>query len=145
MSPSVSLVAATDDDRSFIFDTYSSVMRPYVEWAWGWDEAFQRNGFWKAHRIADFRLIRVDGKPAGGLCIRQEKGERTLQMLILRPEHQSKGIGGTLVQREIDSARLAGEPLKLWVVQVNPARRLYERLGFSTMEAVNRLYLMRIT
>ena len=51
VSPAVSVVAATEDDRSFLFDTYSTVMRPYVEWAWGWGEAFHRDGFWRAHRL----------------------------------------------------------------------------------------------
>jgi hypothetical protein len=37
---------AEEDDKAFLPDTYATVMRPYVEWAWGWDEAFQRAGFW---------------------------------------------------------------------------------------------------
>ena len=90
-------------------------------------------------------MIRVDRMPAGGMCVRREQGERTLQMVILRPEHQGKGIGQALVRAEIASARLAGEMLKLWVIQVDPTRRLYEPLEFSTVEAVIRLYLMRIT
>ncbi|MCC7253073.1 GNAT family N-acetyltransferase [Hyphomicrobium sp.] len=141
----VAVRQASDDDRSFIFDTYATVMRPYVEWAWGWDEEFQAGGFWKAHRIEDFQLIQVDGVRAGGLCARREGGVRTLQMVILGPEYQGQGIGGGLVQAEIEKARLAGEVVKLCVIKSNPARRLYERLGFEIEMETDALYMLHIS
>jgi len=133
---------AEEDDKAFLLDTYATVMRPYVEWAWGWDEAFQRAGFWKALRIDDFKLILVNGQRAGGICVRREAAERTLQMLILAPGFQRHGIGSSLAAAELELARNSGERLKLWVIKNNPAKRLYERLGFVTVDEDEARYFM---
>ena len=43
-----------------------------------------------------------------------------------------QGIGGSLVQALIKEAGRAGRVVTLGVVKINPARRLYARLGFRT-------------
>jgi GNAT superfamily N-acetyltransferase len=140
----VAIRQAEEGDKAFLLDTYATVMRPYVEWAWGWDEKFQRSGFWSALRVADFKLVLVNNLPAGGVCVRTDAGERTLQMVILASEFQGKGIGRSLVEAEISLARNAGELLKLWVIKTNPAKRMYERLGFATVGEDDVRYLMQV-
>ena len=135
---------AEEADGPFLLDTYLAVMRPYVEWAWGWDEEFQRAGFSKSLRIEDFRLVVVDGLRAGGICVRRERGERTLQMLILAPEFQGKGVGSSLVAAEVEAAQSSGEKLNLWVIKNNPAKRMYERLGFAMVGEDDARHLMHV-
>ncbi|MGD0367013.1 MAG: GNAT family N-acetyltransferase [Acidobacteriaceae bacterium] len=51
------------------------------------------------------------------------------QLYIVRPL-QRQGIGAEIVSRLIAEAAQANLPLKLDVVKINPALRLYQRLGF---------------
>ena len=46
------------------------------------------------------------------------------------PSLQGKSIGTKLLQSLVEEAREAGASLKLSVLKANPARRLYERMGF---------------
>jgi ribosomal protein S18 acetylase RimI-like enzyme len=45
----------------------------------------------------------------------------------------------------LDEARRSGKPVALQVLKVNPARRLYERLGFSVTGENETLYFMKAT
>ena len=55
--------------------------------------------------------------------------ENLLLFVAVRPELRGQGIGGKLIQRAL--GRCEGK-VKLHVEHDNPARRLYERLGFSS-------------
>jgi ribosomal protein S18 acetylase RimI-like enzyme len=57
-----------------------------------------------------------------------EKNEMT--NIEVLPDWQGKGIGTTVIQRMIEGAQKAEKPFRLQVFKVNPARKLYERLGF---------------
>jgi ribosomal protein S18 acetylase RimI-like enzyme len=56
------------------------------------------------------------------------------------PSLHGQGFGTQLIQSVITEARHAGASLKLDVLKTNPARRLYERLGFTTHRG-NRLFI----
>jgi hypothetical protein len=43
----------------------------------------------------------------------------------------------------LDLTRVAGTPATLYVLKVNPSRRLFERLGFRVIEETPTSYLMR--
>jgi ribosomal-protein-alanine N-acetyltransferase len=55
--------------------------------------------------------------------------ENLLLFVAMRPELRGQGIGGKLIKRAL--ARCEGQ-VKLHVEPDNPARRLYDRLGFSS-------------
>ena len=57
-----------------------------------------------------------------------------LDQLFLLPEYQGRGIGSKLVEDVLRVARIKNLPVKLWVLQVNPARRFYEHMGFQVVE-----------
>ena len=46
------------------------------------------------------------------------------------PAYQGRGIGTALIMALVTEANQQRVPLTLQVLKVNPARRLYERLGF---------------
>ena len=48
-----------------------------------------------------------------------------------------------MVKGLIEEAAKAGQALTLGVVKINPARRLYERLGFRTTHEDERKFYMR--
>lgn len=67
-----------------------------------------------------------------------------LIQIQLAPEVQGRGIGEALIRRLVDEARSAGAALTLHVLHANPARRLYERLGFRIVAHGEHDYLMKL-
>jgi ribosomal protein S18 acetylase RimI-like enzyme len=75
-------------------------------------------------------LIIVGGESAGWLRIERNADHFRLDYLVLAPEYQRRGIGGAIVGNLLRSATEQGLPVRLNVLRVNPAKALYERLGF---------------
>ena len=62
--------------------------------------------------------------------------------IALLPEHRKAGIGTALVSAIQSEAAQANKPVTIHVEQFNPARRLYERLGFRVVKEVGVYILM---
>lgn len=68
-----------------------------------------------------------------------EEGEVLLAFALVAPSHQGRGIGTALLLRSAQALARAGRPD--WVLSVtegNPARRLYQRLGFVDFTPIRR-------
>lgn len=52
----------------------------------------------------------------------------------VHPDHQGKGIGTAIVSDIIADGQRKGKPVRSHVRKVDPARNLFERLGFSLIE-----------
>ena len=131
---SVALRTATEEDQKFLYESYKITLKPYVEWAWGWDEKFQRENFQIHFPIPQFQVVSVDGSDAGGLYVEEQKSLRFIRLIYLLPEFQAKGIGHDLMKQEMAKAKEVKKALHLKVVKINPAKSLYDRLGFKLLE-----------
>lgn len=80
---------------------------------------------------AEHSIILWDGAPIGRLLIDKGDREFTLVDIALLPAHRGSGIGSHLLRDLLVTAAEAGQPVKLSVWYSNPAKRLYERMGFS--------------
>jgi len=81
-------------------------------------------------------LVLVEGDVAGRLWL-DEQGERLhILDIALLPAWRGRGIGTRCLQALADQGRV----LSIQVEIHNPARRLYERLGFVAAGAVQGLY-----
>jgi GNAT superfamily N-acetyltransferase len=127
----VFLEPCSEDDRDFAFLVTEETMRTYVEQTFGsWDGDAQRQRFDGFFDTATYRVIVVDSVRAGILAVEDGPSEMFLAKIFLRPPFQRRGIGSVLIRELIEQARAARKPLRLRVLRVNPARNLYERLGF---------------
>jgi ribosomal protein S18 acetylase RimI-like enzyme len=79
---------------------------------------------------ASFDVIMVDGEPAGRLIVARREDAILIVDISLLPEHRSRGLGTRLLGSLIDEANASRRKLSIHVEMHNPARRLYERLGF---------------
>lgn len=130
MAPDFQLRQATAEDFEFLWNLHRAAMRPYVEETWGWDEAVQARRFREAFDPTHRQIVIVDGRPAGVLQVDDLPRAVFLANVEIDPAHQRRGVGTALVESVLDRARTLGLPVTLQVLRVNPARRLYERLGF---------------
>ncbi|MCI0636496.1 MAG: GNAT family N-acetyltransferase [Actinobacteria bacterium] len=133
MTDQIALRVAANEDLEFLFALLRASLGPYVEQTFGpWDDEDQRARFFASTDPATHRVIELDGRPVGCLAVRWLADEVRLDRIFLLPAHQSRGIGTHLVREVVAQACAAGLPVRLRVFRVNPARRLYERLGFAT-------------
>jgi ribosomal protein S18 acetylase RimI-like enzyme len=131
------------EDREYLWRLRCETMREYVEKTWGWDEAWQRRRFDESFDPPSLLIIEKDGEPIGYISVRRTGDEIFLAVIEIAPEHQNQGIASQLIKdllAESDRSRL---PVTLRVLKVNPARRLYERLGFVHAGETPTHYLMR--
>ncbi|WP_407363283.1 GNAT family N-acetyltransferase [Pseudomonas luteola] len=77
------------------------------------------------------QLIVLGNTPIGLIKVVKSACEWKLLQLQIIPEQQGNGIATTLVTNLLREARCASMPVVLTVLKNNPAKRLYERLGFS--------------
>lgn len=65
-----------------------------------------------------------------------------LVQIQIAPAWQGAGIGSHLVRALLEQARQAGAVVRLSVLKANPARQLYERLGFAVVAELDHAYEM---
>jgi ribosomal protein S18 acetylase RimI-like enzyme len=94
--------------------------------------AAQSRHFQGSHPQATYLLILLDTVPAGRLYVDRRPDEICILDIALLPEHRGAGIGTAVLQDLLREADGAGRRVTLQVARSNPARRLYERLGFVT-------------
>jgi ribosomal protein S18 acetylase RimI-like enzyme len=150
-----SLRPATPADRDFLLSVYASTREEelaQVEWEEGAREAFLEHQFSaQDHHYrtnypgATLDLIEVDGEPAGRLYVYRGEEDIRIMDIALAPPFRGSGIGTALLSELMDEAGSSGRSLSIHVEMQNPARSLYERLGFVPAGEHGIYVLMRWT
>ncbi|HEX9987956.1 MAG TPA: GNAT family N-acetyltransferase [Chloroflexia bacterium] len=142
----------TSDDEALLYRIYASTRVEELALT-NWDDAqkaaFLMMQFTAQHRYyqehysdATFEVILVDGQPAGRLYVGRWPEEIRIVDIALLPEYRNAGIGTTLLKGILEEAAQTGRRVSIHVERFNPAMRLYERLGFSTVGEHGVYYLM---
>jgi predicted GNAT family N-acyltransferase len=143
--PAIALRPATYGDLDFIFGLQKTTMHDYVDQLWGWDDEEQQAYLRERFDPARERMILLDGNEIGVIATEERETEIFLSKLYILPQYQRQGIGSQLIRRLLDTAWALDLPVTLRVMKTNPARRLYERLGFVETGETDVQYLMRAT
>jgi GNAT superfamily N-acetyltransferase len=108
------------------------------------DKAAQEIGFQQQWDPTQVRIITLGDADIGWLqTIPKKDGLFVAQMFVDRP-FQRRGIGTEVMKRLIAEAAHAHQAVHLNVVKINPALRLYERLGFRTTHEDDRKFYMKL-
>ena len=129
-----------DGDRPFLVELYASVREAELAHV-PWDDATRRafvehqfsaqDAHYREHYPgATLDVIEVDGEPAGRLYVHRGPGDIRIMDIALAPAFRGRGIGAGLLRALIGEAEESGRKLSIYVEMNNPARALYERLGF---------------
>lgn len=128
------------EDIEFLWRLHNAALKDYVSKTWGWDEKWQRENFTKNFDPAEGEVIVFEDKDIGYFWVIEKENEILLASIRLLPEFQNKGIGTQLIKNLIAES---SKPVALQVLKINPARKLYERLGFFVEEVTRTHYIMK--
>lgn len=106
------------------------------------DDASRRTRVMHAFDCAE--LLLGDGVPVGLLKLRRLPHEWEIVQIQLAPALQGRGIGRSLLREILADATRAGVSVSLTVLKANPAKRLYEELGFEVSGEDAHEFHMRI-
>lgn len=136
----VALRPVTPGDEPFLLGVYASTRAEElaaVPWTPEQKAAFVAQQFaaQSAHYAKHYDglsadVVLVGGEPAGRLLVARWPAEIRIVDIALLPAFRGAGAGTRLLTGLIGEARAAGLPLTIHVERMNPAMRLYERLGF---------------
>jgi ribosomal protein S18 acetylase RimI-like enzyme len=133
---------AVESDYQFMWELHRQTFRSYVEATWGWDEEWQAKYFRETRDLSRYDILVDKGRDIGCLEIRHEDKLLILEYVAILPEHQNQGLGSEVMRGVLRSASERGVPVRLSVLKVNPARKLYERMGFQTIGSDEFRYYM---
>ncbi len=144
-----------DADRPFLVDLYGSIREPelvHVPWDAATKRAFVEHQF--AAQDAHYRehypgatmdVVEIDGEPAGRLYVHRGRSDIRIMDIAIAPAYRGRGIGTALLRALVREAAASGRKLSIHVEANNPARRLYERLGFTQAGETGVYLLMELT
>jgi ribosomal protein S18 acetylase RimI-like enzyme len=142
-SAQICLRPAIHEDVPFLLELRRQTMHPHLL-ASGLIPSLQEDMRRVLFRLDCAQVILLANEPVGLLKVSRDGMDWDLIQIQLAPSLQGQGFGAQLIQSVISEARHAGASLKLDVLKANPARRLYERLGFTTIAETAHLFEMRL-
>lgn len=142
----------TDADMAFLLDLYATTRADELErvpWNDEQKAAFVRHQFeaqhehWQTHYTqTSWNVILRDGVPIGRLYVARWEKEIRIVDIALMPAERGAGIGAQLIQALFEEADRSSRKVSVHVEVYNPARRLYDRLGFVPTTDVGVYLLM---
>lgn len=127
----IRLRPATPADRDRAFEVKKAALGPYIAQTFGWNDDVQLRFHADEYNPALTTLILYQDTLIGYYATNVDGGTLYLNDIYLVPAFQGHGIGGYLLQTVLHAADTQGYNVRLDVLTVNPARRLYERFGFA--------------
>ena len=134
---------ASHADFDFLYRLYIASMKEYVEKTWGWNETFQDELFKNHFDVSKYQIIIHNNDDVGMLSVEDKEEEIFLARIQILPEFQRRGIGRAIITDLINFSKEKNLSLSLRVLRVNPAKQLYDRLGFVVTGETETHYLMK--
>ena len=138
--PPYQLRSATDGDFAFMRAVYGSTREEELAvtgWSREQKDAFLDHQFgaqtqyYREHRPgAEWQIIVIEGHDAGRLVVYRRASEHRIVDIALLPAFRGRGVGSDILRELQRTAAADGCLLSIHVECNNPARNLYERLGF---------------
>lgn len=139
----IGLRRAMAEDFDMALNLYLVTMKPLTAELMTWDEDKQASNFAEQWKVEHVQIITLNGRNVGWVQAAEMASEIFLQQLFVSPECQGQGIGSKVLQALLKHWEGTGKPVVLTVLKNNPARRLYERYGFTVSGEVGVKFQMR--
>jgi ribosomal protein S18 acetylase RimI-like enzyme len=134
---------ATPADETFVNDLIRTTMREYVEATWDSDK--DRVHYYEINKfqLNGTKIIQLDGVDVGRMTVTRKREVIVLDEIQVLPEYQGRGLGSQAIQGLLAEATEKRIPVELMLLKLNPAKRLYDRLGFEVYQEDEERYYMK--
>lgn len=134
---------STSKDAEFVYNIVKTTMRDYAIQTWGtWLDKDSKKAAIEDTAQGKIQIIYIANDKVGTLQYEKNEDEILISQLNLLPPFQNMGVGGSIL---VDLKSLSKEmnvPLKLSVLQVNPAKHFYTKNEFRIeKETPERVYM----
>nr|WP_290223303.1 GNAT family N-acetyltransferase [Trichocoleus desertorum] len=130
---------ATEVDFDFLNKMHAACLREHVERIYPWNPDL----FGETFNPRLIQIILANQIEIGMFQLLQREGELYLSNLLILPRFQNCGLGTLILKNVLEQGQALNLPVQLQVLKQNPAKRLYDRLGFISLEETKTHYIMR--
>lgn len=140
-------------DEDLLCAIYASTRSDEMEWLPQWSEAqkaaflrmqFEAQHDWyrKNYTGANFWLIQHGEAPIGRLYLHTAYTPHDMRIIdiALLPQWRGQGLGTAVLKDVLAFAEGLEKSVSIHVESFNPAKKLYQKLGFSFVSATNGVY-----
>ncbi len=138
---SVELKPFQSNERQTAFPVFKQELKPVIDEAIGWDEAYQRQGFFKRLQLDWFYWLYHQDEKVGLVCFREKPESIHVHLLILFSQHQGQGLASAFTSSLYTQAVDKGVGVSLSCFKNNErALHFYEKHGFEVLSEDNLFY-----
>ena len=140
----ITLRPAGQEDEPFLCRVYVSTRMDELavtDWPLEQKLAFLESQFlaqqqhYRTHYTdTEYSVVLRANEQVGRLYVGRWRDEIRIVDIALLPEFRGQGIGTSLIAELLQEARARNVPVRIHVEIFNPARALYDRLGFQQVE-----------
>ncbi len=132
-----------DTDFHFIYELKEKCFKWYIEKIYGWNKNTQIELTKKemSEHLADMSIIQCEGEDIGLFTFYfDDMGDACIGMFAILPDYQGMGIGTQILTNVLKENKDVRIYLKTY--KENPARNLYQRVGFKKYDETETHWLM---
>ena len=121
------------NDLDFIVNLKELCFKWYIEKIYGWDINVQKSKTLNEldRHINDMRIIMFDNEDIGITTFYEDDEAYIVGLIAIHPNYQKRGIATMIINEYINIAQHNNKKIKIKTYKENPAKNLYERLGFK--------------
>jgi len=136
----------TLEDFDFLFELKKENFKWYVDKIWGWEDEDQKERLRQdlQEHLSRKKIIMIEDKAIGVYAVHiTEDGDCFINEISILKEYQHKGIGSHILAKQLKENRENKIRTILQVFKDNPAKELYNKLGFKIYGETETHYQMK--
>ena len=148
----ITLRPVSAEDERFLLEVYGSTREDelnltnwshrerqvFIEMQFAAQQQYYRSRFPEA----EHSIILLNDRRAGRLYVARSEEEIRILDIAIAVEHRNTGIGTSVLRGLMAEAAKTEKPVRIYVERFNPSLRLFERMGFSSVENTHSHFLM---
>ena len=124
--------SAQPEDVAYLIQLRLRTIHEHIRNA-GTDLSFEEHELRATTRLPSCEIVLLQGRVIGMIKVVRSERVWEIEQFQIEPEFQRQGLGTRVIRRVQAQATAAAVRLKLAVLSVNPAARLYLRTGFVAL------------